>query len=64
LQIHNWRDLVKIFVRNFQGTYVRPENSWDLKNCHQKPNESLRDFIRQFSKQCTELPSVDDLEVV
>ena len=28
---------------NFQDTYVRPGNSWDLKGCHQKPNESLRD---------------------
>ena len=27
MQIHDWRDLVKVFVGNFQGTYVRPENS-------------------------------------
>ena len=26
-QIHNWADLVHIFVGNFQGTYVRPGNS-------------------------------------
>jgi hypothetical protein len=26
-QIHNWDDLVITFVGNFQGTYVRPENS-------------------------------------
>ena len=43
---------------------MRPGNSWDLKSCHQKPNESLRDFIRRFSRQCTELPSVGDSEVV
>jgi hypothetical protein len=30
-QIHNWDDLVRIFVGNFQGTYVRPRNSWDLR---------------------------------
>jgi hypothetical protein len=29
-QISNWGDLVKAFAGNFQGTYVRPENSWDL----------------------------------
>jgi hypothetical protein len=29
-QISNWDDLVKAFARNFQGTYVRPGNSWDL----------------------------------
>jgi len=63
-QIHNWADLVKILVGNFQGTYVRPGNSWDLKGCHQKPNESLRDYVRRFSKQCTELPSVTHVEVI
>ena len=25
--IHDWADLVKIFVGNFQGTYVCPGNS-------------------------------------
>ena len=44
--IHGWADLVRIFVRNFQGTYVRPRNSWDLRSYRQKPDESLRDFIR------------------
>jgi hypothetical protein len=62
--IHNWDDLVHTFVGNFQGTYVRPGNSWDLRACTQKPGESLRDFIRRFSKHCTELPSVDQSEIV
>jgi hypothetical protein len=44
-QIHNWDDLVRTFVGNFQGTYVRPGNSWDLRSCTQRPGESLRDFI-------------------
>jgi hypothetical protein len=57
-QIHNWDDLVCTFVGNFQGTYVCLGNSWDLHACTQKPEESLRDFIRRFSKRCTELPSV------
>jgi hypothetical protein len=63
-QIHNWDDLVRTFVGNFQGTYVRPGNSWDLRACTQKPGESLRDFIRHFSKRCTELPSVAQSEIV
>jgi hypothetical protein len=45
-------------VGNFQGTYVHPGNSWDLWACTQKPDESLRDFIRCLSKRCTKLPSV------
>jgi hypothetical protein len=63
-QIHNWDDLVRTFVGNFQGTYVRPGNSWDLHACTQKPGESLQDFIRRFSKRCTELPSVAQSEIV
>jgi hypothetical protein len=62
--IHNWDDLVRTFVGNFQGTYVRPGNSWDLRACTQKPGESLRDFIQRFSKCCTELPSVAQSEIV
>jgi hypothetical protein len=51
-------------VGNFQGTYVRPGNSWDLRACTQKPGESLWDFIRRFSKRCTDLPSVAQSEIV
>jgi hypothetical protein len=51
-------------VGNFQGTYVRPRNSWDLRACTQKPGESLQDFIRYFSKRCTELPCVAQSEIV
>jgi hypothetical protein len=56
--------LVRTFVGNFQGTYVRPGNSWDLRSCTQKPGESLRDFIRRVSKRCMELPSVAQSEIV
>jgi hypothetical protein len=45
-QISNWDNLVKAFAGNFQGTYVRPGNSWDLRSCCQQPRESLRDYIR------------------
>jgi hypothetical protein len=63
-QIHNWDNLVRIFVGNFHGTYVRLGNSWDLRVCTQKPGESLQDFIQRFSKCCTELPSVAQSEIV
>jgi hypothetical protein len=56
--------LVRTFVGNFQGTYMRPGNSWDLRACIQKPGESLRDFLRRFSKRCTELPSGAQWEIV
>jgi hypothetical protein len=63
-QISNWDDLVKAFAGNFQGTYVCPGNSWDLRSCHQQPGESLREYIRQFSKQRTELPNITDSDVI
>jgi hypothetical protein len=43
---------------------VRPGNSWDLRSCRQQPGESLRDYIRQFSKQRTELPNITDSDVI
>jgi hypothetical protein len=63
-QISNWDDLVKAFASNFQGTYVRPGNSWDLRSCRQQPGESLWDYIRRFSKQRTELPNITDSDVI
>jgi hypothetical protein len=63
-QISDWDDLVKAFTGNFQGTYVRHGNSWDLQSCRQQPGESLREYIRRFSKQRTELPNITDSEVI
>jgi hypothetical protein len=63
-RISNWDDLVRAFAGNFQGTYVRPGNSWDLQSCCQQPGESLREYIRRFSKQRTELPNITDSDVI
>jgi hypothetical protein len=63
-QISNWDDLVKAFAGNFQGTHVRPVNSWDLQSCRQQPGESLREYIRRFSRQRTELPNITDSDVI
>jgi hypothetical protein len=43
---------------------VRPGNSWDLRSCRQQLGESLRDYIRRFSKQRTELPNITDSNVI
>jgi hypothetical protein len=55
---------VRVFEGNFKGTYMRPGNSWDLRSCKQKPSESLRDYIRRFSKQRIELPNITDSDVI
>jgi len=63
-QIHDWVDLVRVFEGNFKGTYIRPENSWDLSKCKQKSGETLREYARRFSKQRIELPHIPDHDVI
>jgi hypothetical protein len=43
---------------------VHPGNFWDLRSCRQQPGESLREYIRRFSKQRTELPNITDSDVI
>jgi hypothetical protein len=43
---------------------VRPGNSWDLRSCRQQPGESLREYIRRFSMQHTELPNITDSDFI
>lgn len=62
--IHSWADLKRIFVANFQGTYVHPGNSWDFKACKQKAGETLREYVHHFSKWCNELPDIVDADVI
>jgi hypothetical protein len=45
-QISNWDDQVKAFAGKFQGTYVHPGNSWDLRSYRQQLGEFLREYIR------------------
>jgi hypothetical protein len=62
--IHSWAELKHVFVGNFQGMYVCPGNSWDLKSCKQELGESLRDYIRRFSKHCNSLPDIIDADII
>jgi hypothetical protein len=34
--IYSWTDFKRIFMGNFQGMYVCPRNSWDLKACNRR----------------------------
>jgi hypothetical protein len=63
-KINDWTDLCRVFVSNFQGTYICPGKQWELRNCKQQPGESLREYIRCFSKCRTELPGVTDNETI
>ena len=63
-QINDWNDLVRVFEGNFKGTYIQPNNSWDLRKCKQKSGETLRVYARRFSKQRTELPHIPNHNVI
>jgi hypothetical protein len=39
--IDSWENLYEIFTGNFQGTYTRRVNPWDLKSLRQKSGVSL-----------------------
>jgi hypothetical protein len=41
-----------------------PGKQWELCNCKQQPGESLREYIRRFSKHRTELPSATDNDAI
>jgi hypothetical protein len=49
-KINDWTDLRRVFVGNLQSTYMRPGKQWELRNCKQQSGESLRKYIRHFSK--------------
>jgi hypothetical protein len=63
-KIQDWADLRRVFIGNFQGAYTRPGKQWELRNCKQQPGESLREYIRRFSKCCTELPGATDNDAI
>jgi hypothetical protein len=62
--IDSWEDLKEIFMGNFQGMYVWPDNPWDLKSYRQEPYESLQKYIRCFSQKCHDLPKVGDTDII
>jgi hypothetical protein len=61
---HDWTNLCRIFVGNFQGTYTRPGKQWELRNCKQQLGESLRKYIWRFSKRCTEFPDTTNNDAI
>jgi hypothetical protein len=48
--MHDWADLRRAFVGNFQGTYKRPGSSWD--------------YIYRLSKKGNELSDTTNADVV
>nr|CAB3453764.1 unnamed protein product [Digitaria exilis] len=63
-KIRSWADLRSIFIGNFQGTCARPGKVWNLKRCRQKHGETLRDYLRRFSRQYNNLSDATDADAI
>ena len=48
--INSWKDMKRVFIQHFQGTYKRPKSITDLLRCVQAKNESSREFVSRWSE--------------
>jgi hypothetical protein len=60
----SWGELCRQFIANFESDYARPGNEVDLHTMQQRPWESLRSFIHQFSQDQNTMPSILNDSVV
>jgi hypothetical protein len=58
--IYSWVDLKTKFMQAFQIFHETTAESSDLYNCKQKDREPLRNFVRRFRQQRSQIPEVDD----
>jgi hypothetical protein len=62
--LHSWSELCRQFTANFESAYARPGNDTDLHAIQQRPGESLRSFIQQFSQVHNTIPHISNASVV
>jgi hypothetical protein len=63
LQPHSvcsWVDLKTKFMQTFQMFHETTTESSDLYNCKQEDREQLRNFVRRFMQQRSQIPEADD----
>jgi hypothetical protein len=63
LQPHSvcsWVDLKTKFIQAFQIFHETTAQSSDLYNCKQKDKEPLRNFVRRFTQQRSQIPEAYD----
>jgi hypothetical protein len=56
----SWVDLKTKFMQAFQMFHDTTAESSDLYNCKQKDREPLRNFVRRFMQQRSQIPEADD----
>ncbi|GJN28769.1 hypothetical protein PR202_gb16931 [Eleusine coracana subsp. coracana] len=62
--ITSWGDLNKRLIESFQATCNRPSNHFNLTRIKQKTDEPLRDYIKRFCAKKTEIPNVQDQQII
>jgi hypothetical protein len=62
--LHSWSELCHQFTANFESAYAQPGNETNLHAIHQRPGESLRSFILQFSQVRNTVPHISNASVV
>jgi hypothetical protein len=56
----SWVDLKTKFIQAFQMFHDTTDESLDLYNCKQKDRQSLRNFVRRFMQQRSQIPEAND----
>jgi hypothetical protein len=62
--LDSWPEWCRQFTTNFENAYARPGNETDLHAVQQRPGESLRSFIQQFSQVRNTIPCISNASVV
>jgi hypothetical protein len=62
--LHSWSELCHQFTANFESAYAQPGNETNLHAIHQRPGESLRSFILQFSQVRNTVAHISNASVV
>jgi hypothetical protein len=58
--VYSWVDLKTKFMQAFQMFHDTTAEASDLYNCKQKDREPLRNFVRRFMQQRSQIPEADD----
>jgi hypothetical protein len=59
-----WEDLVRVFVKNFEGTYKRPGGLAELQLCTQKPAEPTREYIQRWITLHNSVEGVSEFQAI
>ncbi|GJN31772.1 hypothetical protein PR202_gb20230 [Eleusine coracana subsp. coracana] len=62
--ITSWADLCRQLMANFQATFDRPGNHWELGWIKQRDWEPLREYIQRFCRVKNTIPNISDAQVV